>query len=87
MINIVLEQDGDEWIAKGDISDAQTTVFDGVGATQREAIGDYIVSNREELKVTFGFIGEDGQIMLSTIFGKPRRFNQMGPNEKKHLAE
>jgi hypothetical protein len=85
-LDLVLVKDGDEWIAQGDIPGAKAFVFVGTGRTQAEAIGSFMMNNREELRFTVGMVGEDGNVKLSTVFGKPRSAGEMGPNEKKYLS-
>lgn len=85
LLDIVLVKgSNDSWTAKGDI-ETDTWVFVSEGKSIEEAIGRYMLNNREALNFQFGFV-DDGQLKLSTKFGKPRTADEMGPNEKKYLG-
>ena len=53
--------------------DAAGAYFGGRGDTISEAIGDCIISNREELNITYEIHTKDGQVLRSTIYGKSRK--------------
>lgn len=81
-LDLVLIQEEDRFCAVGEIDGVMT--FHGYGDSMSEAIGDFMITNREALGFKFGFI-RDGEICLSTVYGRKRTKKQMGPNERKFL--
>lgn len=68
-LDIVLQRVGDSWQAISNTR--QEIMFCGEGKSQAEAIGSFMISNREALGFQFGF--KDGDdVVLSTIYGRRR---------------
>jgi len=82
-LDLALRRDGDKWIASGDVGGE--FAFSGEGVSIAEAIGQFMISNRERLKFQFGF-ENNGQVKLSTVFGRGRSKDEMGANEQRYLS-
>lgn len=82
-LDLVLHREGEKWVASGDVGGE--FAFNGEGTSMAEAIGAFMISNRERLRFQFGF-KDDGQVKLSTVFGQGRSEDDMGPNERRYFS-
>lgn len=59
-------------------------MFSGGGKNMMEAIGQWVISNREAINFTMAVV-EDGETSFSTINGVPRSKDELGPHEMRAM--
>ena len=57
-------------------------LFDAHGPTMNDAIAQFMISNREKLDILFSFKRNNGDIKVSTVYGKGRGPDELGPSER-----
>lgn len=77
MIDLVITKKDGKYQASGGPPDA---IFTGTGDSSDEAIGSWFRQNREAVDFRVSFI-ENDHFWSSTIFGRGRTREDLGPNE------